>query len=205
MVAILAILLGFSLKVSQHTTTFYVESVSVYSKYDSNYALTVARMIVPPDREVSMTDVRCLESQLRRSGLFDVVRAEIQITGENRRRITLYCVARRELRGFVIGRIETVGFKELDTTKLMKALSARGVRVGIPLYEFPYDPLSEKVDEAINEALSDGNTSTSNKWAWISFAPGGKRRVNLVISENPWRCLEGSLSAQHKQASNRSL
>src|SRR5712692_10026220 len=110
------------------SSNFYVESIEAQTIYDSRYIFERASRIVPPEKLVGMNDIQCLVTELKASGIFEDVKAEVTVTGPNTRKLLLSCRYRSHVDRFVISEIALDGFSYVDKSRFEKELDKRGVK-----------------------------------------------------------------------------
>lgn len=166
-----------------NSSTFYVHRTEALTKYDSRYIHDLAYLILPPDELRSSSDVECLVSELKGSGIFQDVQAELLKTDEeNVRILKLDTVYQPALGNFVVSAITLNNFADVDPAHFRAALDKKGVKSGIPYLRYSYSDLQQKVEAALLEVLPKTPGPDDTLLFWISIRASGPRDVKLIVS-----------------------
>lgn len=172
------------------TLAFYIEKIFTDTKYDSRYILGHALLFLPPDKRSNESDVQCLVSELKASGIFEDVQAKLIQTGkDDARDLEIKPIYHRDIERFVISEIALSGFPEIDRLKFQSLLKKKGIKPGIPFLRFPFNELEDKVGEAGRESYTQIPVTAKNGVPyWITIKSNGLRKVKLIVSPPPSRC-----------------
>ena len=160
--------------------SFYVGRAEVYSDYGSIYILRLANQLVPPDKLVGRSEINCLLSEVKKTGLFTSVRA-LTIRKEGKDTRTLIVMARviPKYRNIVISEIELVGFANVDKSRFNQALLRNDAGVGKPLGRLSLNEVMERITKALEETSPDGN---DQELPWIGLIRLASGQVKLTVS-----------------------
>ena len=170
------------------SSTFYVERVDVMTKYDSRYILWYANQILPPDKLVRKRDVDCLIDELKATGLFRDIKADLIQTGPDTRKLELVTDYQTQIESFVISEIVLDRLPEADEARFRTALKNHGVTLGLPVLTYYYRGLEERINRAMREALPMKLVKEDMGTAWITIRPAGLKKLRLIVSPDYSRC-----------------
>jgi len=173
-------------------TGFYVR-VEALTEHDSRYIFNRSNRIIPQDRLVKESDiqgaVRCLVDDLKASGMFADVRAQLVRTSEvDVRKLEIETVYHRQMADFIISEISLDKLPQVDEAKFETALKKRGITPGLPLLSYYFSGLEERINEALREALPNSSTKEDMGSAWITIRPAGKGKLRLIVSPEYSAC-----------------
>ncbi len=176
--------LAMSLSLVQlNSTKFHVEQVEAVTKYDSYYIHDLAYMILPPDELRGEDDVRCLVDELKASGMFANVEAELLRTEDkDARKLTINTVYNPRIKSFVITEITLRDFPAVDPGRFQSALNAAGVKAHIPFLRYPFSDLRERIREALRKTSAKDPTDDDHPSVWVTIRPDGARKLKLIVS-----------------------
>lgn len=178
------------------SSKFFIESVTVFSKYDSAFVLKLSDSVLPPNKEVTEKDVHCLLGALDHSGLFGLITMEWTDAGKGIRRLALHCEPKPGREAFVISTVSLVRLPEVDKVEFMRRMSEKGIKAGTPLIQFTYEQLNAMVDESIRQTVSPERAKEYGGSAWIVFRPDRQGEIEVRVTESSPPC---SLSEPHEQ------
>lgn len=144
MINILLCLIALTPITQLDSSSFYVESIEAQTVYDSRYIFERASRIVPPDKLVRMSDIDCLVSDLKASGLFEDVKAELVRTGPDTRKLVLTCAYRTTFDRLIIKGVEIEDVPDIDRARFRKELNKNGVKAGTRVSKHYYRSLEGK-------------------------------------------------------------
>lgn len=162
--------------------SFYVERVEVQTKYDSRYIFERVSAIVPPNKLVRESDIECLISELKASGIFDDIRTKLIQTREDTRRLVLSATYHRQLENFIISDITLDELSEVDKAEFQLALDKKGLKLGIPFLKYRYRELVEKITESLREVYPDSSMRDKMGMPWIIIRPVAGNELRLIVS-----------------------
>jgi hypothetical protein len=175
--------------VQADTSKFYVERVDVITKYDSRYILGLANQIVAPDKLISKSDVECLVNELKESGIFADVQAELTPTEQKDvYRLLLTTVYHPQIKSFVVNEIALEGLPDVDKAKFQLSLHKEGLVPGVAFLKYPFNELEDKVGGALREAYLKSSAEAEGETYWITIRPIGEEKLKLIVSPTYSRC-----------------
>lgn len=186
----LAILLP---SVQSDSSSFYVE-VHAFSKYNAHHIFAYAGEFFPPDEPMREADVpkriKCLVNELKTSGLYEDVQAQMNPSSrEGIRLLNVHVVYHRDIKNLAISEISPEGFPEIDVEKFRAILKEKGVRTGMRFLKYNLGELTEKMTAALREAYpKELIQETDDRSVWFIIRPGRYRDVKIVISSALPRC-----------------
>jgi hypothetical protein len=170
------------------SSNFYVESIEAQTTYDSRYIFERASRIVPPEKLVGMNDIQCLVTELKASGIFEDVKAEVTVTGSNTRKLLLSCRYRSDIDRFVISEIVLDGVPYADKAKFRTELNRRGVKAGVPFIKYYFRSLEEKINKAFRVSLPKDMASKFSGWTSITIRPAEAGKIKVTVSQESGSC-----------------
>lgn len=172
----------------QGVSKFYVQTVEVRNESDSRYILERAEAFAPPDKLVTMADISCLLTDLKSSGIFQLVNTQVVTIGDNARKLIITSKYRRGVRRFVLGNLTLVGLPEVDQSRLRSALKEKGISPGVPFLKYEYRELEARVRDALRQVYSDNGSREEIGALSIRLRISPVRKVQLVVSPNLPEC-----------------
>ncbi len=170
------------------SSSFHVESIEAQTIYDSRYIFERASRIVPPEKLVGMNDIQCLVSELKASGIFEDVRADVTVTGPNTRKLFLSCRYRSDIDRFVISEIVLDGFPYVDKAKFRMELNKRGVKAGAPFIKYYFRSLEQKINRAFRVSLPKDMANNFSGWTLITIRPAEAGKIRVIVSQESRSC-----------------
>ena len=177
--------------------SFYVQ-VEAFSKYNAHYIFAYASEFFPPDEPVKEIDVprkiHCLVNELKASGIYEDVEAEVNPSSrEGIRWLYVRVIYCRNIKNLVISEILQEGFPEVNMEKFKSLLKENGIEPGIRFLKYNYAELTDKALNSLREAypkeLIQGD---DDKRAWFIIRPAGYGKVKLTISSAIPTCVSAS-------------
>jgi hypothetical protein len=176
----------FGIQCSEKPATFVVERVEAHAQFDSAYILALANTLVPPDRPVTQSDVECLVSELKDSGLFDKVEAKWNNPDLGVRRLLLYCTSKPNRSRITISKFTLSALPGVNEEEFLKRMGDKGAVSGIALSQFSYDELNDIIDDSIHKSVSADFAGKYNGSAWVQFRVDESGSVEvLILPESP--------------------
>lgn len=171
---------------------FYIEKVCANTTLDSRYIFNHSNQIIPQDKPVGEgainKHIECLVSELKASGIFRNVTAELYRTkNANYREVLVNTDYHPEIESFVISEIVLTGFPEIDKQRFQSTLNKAGVKSGDRLLKHFYYDLENKVRNALVKAYPK-ELYSDDKSFWLSFRPDGERKVKLIVAPSYSGC-----------------
>lgn len=170
------------------SSSFYVESMEAQTAYDSRYIFERASRIVPREKLVRMSDIDCLVNDLKVSGLFEDVKAELVPTGPNTRKLILTCTYRAVFDRLVIKGLEIEDVPFIDRGTFRKELDKSGVKVGTRLSKLYYRTLEERINKAFRAALPQNLANNFSGWTCITLRTAGREEIRIIVSPDYSGC-----------------
>lgn len=181
---ILCLLLIFGFQ--SDSSVFWVETVGTNSEYDSRYILNNILEFISQEKPFRESEIKsnidCLVAELKASGIFEDVKAELRPTkrgNANARSLIVDVTYRPEIESFVISGIVLVGFPEIDNARFQAALGGTGVKPGAQFLKYYYHDLELNVGEALAKAHKKRPYRGPY---WIAIRSDGNQRVKLIVS-----------------------
>jgi hypothetical protein len=170
---------------------FYVDQTVVYTDYGSIYILKLANKIVPPDELHSESDVACLIEEVKKSGMFINVQAEIVQGDRNDMRVlTITANPEPRLQSLTLSNVELVGFPKVDIASFKQALDNHDVRPGGLLAKYSLGELMDRVNLALEDTSQNGGHKSDTEIPWITVSPSGPGSVKLIVSPQYSGCCD---------------
>lgn len=170
------------------SSSFHVESIEAQSVYDSRYIFERASRIVPREKLVGMSDIECLVRDLKASGLFEDVKAELVRTGLDTRKLVLTCIYRKSIERLVINGVEIEGVPYIDSVRFRRELNKSGVRSGTAISKYYYRSLEERINRAFRTALPKNLASNFSGWTCITLRSAGAEEIRVIVSPDYRGC-----------------
>ena len=148
---------------------FVVERVELHGTYDSTYVLTLANIILAPNKQVSESDVRCLLDEVKASGLFRDLTYKWDNNSGGVRRLSLWSQSRFDRKSVRISKFTLEGFPDVNYDEFLRKIGERGLTSGMLLSEVAYDRLSDTITETITKLVPEAVARKYEGSAWILF------------------------------------
>jgi hypothetical protein len=153
---------------SSSDPSFVVERVEAHAQFDSAYILALANTRLPPNKRVKQSEVECLLTELKDSGLFQKIKAKWDHVGDIRR-LYLYTISRPDRERMPISKFSLVGLSDVNQNEFLKRMVEKGAFTGMPSLQFSYDHLNDIIDESIQQSVPADLRSKYVGSAWIEF------------------------------------
>lgn len=160
---------------------FYVEKIVAFATYDAAYVLDLANGLLPPNKQVTEADVKCVINELRNSGLFEDVRIEWTEQRQGIKTLNIHTTSVVGREGFVLSGIKPFGMPELSFDQFVEQMKPKLVKTGSSLLFPPYPELNDKLDAWFRESASSDVAKKYGQTAWITFRPTGPASVEVLV------------------------
>lgn len=170
-----------------HSSTFYVR-VEALSKYNAHHIFANASEFFPPDTPIRESEtqrkIECLTSELKASGIYEDVQAEMNPSSrEGTRLLEVRVEYHRNIENLTISEISPDGFSEVDMEKFRSILAAKSVEPGMRFLKFNFGRLTEEIAEALRESYPKGSIREDDDIpVWFILRPAGEDKLKLIIS-----------------------
>jgi hypothetical protein len=178
-----ALCLAIALLTVQSTSPkFYVQSVEVLTD-DSRYILRRANQAFSPDSTSEQRDIDCFVAELKATGIFADVGAELTpLKNKDLRKLVISTKYVPGVHEITIGDVVLSGLPEVDAGRFNAALDKRGVTNNTLLLKYSFTELEERITQALRDVYPSSAEKEPVGVAWVTIRPEGAKRVKLIVS-----------------------
>jgi len=176
--------------VQSGSSTFCIKNVEVLTKYDPRYVLNRTNQIFSSDTPSKKSDLDCLIAELKATGIFADVRAEL--TPSKTRNFWNLLISTENvehIQEVAISEVDLSGFHEVNNAEFQAALAKRGITNNSYLLKYSFNELEERVSEALREVYPKTLAEKEKMGlAWVTIRADGAKRVKLIVSPAYLEC-----------------
>jgi hypothetical protein len=162
---------------------FYVSRTEVFDNHNSNYLITHASVLLPPDRLLSEKNILAYVKEMKATGLYPHIDWKLVRTKDaDTAVLRIYPRYAADYENLRVAEFVLRGFPSTNKEKFLAFLKKEGLPIGSKLIAFSYSEIVDKIQKAIQNSSNPDPFNGTGEQPWVVLRNIKGKGVRIIIS-----------------------